>query len=88
MHPVGALDLLPKESAARLKAADEDTADLDGMLVNIAVSYGGRHELRDAVRSLLAEEARLAPRSRSWPRPWTSTTSPSTCTPRASPTRT
>ena len=28
------------------------------MVVNIAVSYGGRHELRDAVRSLLAEEAR------------------------------
>ena len=59
VHPVGALDLLPKESALRLKAADEDTADLDGMVVNIAVSYGGRHELRDAVRSLLAEEARL-----------------------------
>ena len=28
------------------------------MLVNIAVSYGGRHELRDAVRSLLAEHAK------------------------------
>ena len=59
VHPVGALDLLPKECAMRLKTAGEDTADLDGMLVNIAVSYGGRHELRDAVRSLLAEEARL-----------------------------
>ena len=59
VHPVGALDLLPKESAERLKAADEDTADLSGMLVNIAVSYGGRYELRDAVRSLLAEEASL-----------------------------
>jgi short-chain Z-isoprenyl diphosphate synthase len=28
------------------------------MLVNIAVSYGGRYELRDAVRSLLAEHAK------------------------------
>src|SRR5918997_1226003 len=27
-------------------------------VVNIAVSYGGRHELRDAVRSLLAQHAR------------------------------
>jgi short-chain Z-isoprenyl diphosphate synthase len=27
------------------------------MLVNIAVSYGGRHELRDAVRSLLEQHA-------------------------------
>ena len=59
VHVVGALDLLPEESAARLKAADEATIELDGMQVNIAVSYGGRHELRDAVRSLLAEEARL-----------------------------
>jgi short-chain Z-isoprenyl diphosphate synthase len=57
VHPVGALDLLPERSAAELTAADESTADLDGMLVNIAVSYGGRHELRDAIRSLLAEEA-------------------------------
>ena len=88
VHPVGALDLLPKESAERLKAADEDTAELDGMLVNIAVSYGGRHELRDAVRSLLAEEARTGRRSPSWPRRWTSSTSPSTSTPRVSLTRT
>ncbi len=57
VHPVGALDLLPDRSAAQLTAADESTANLNGMLVNIAVSYGGRHELRDAIRSLLAEEA-------------------------------
>jgi short-chain Z-isoprenyl diphosphate synthase len=57
VHPVGALDLLPEHSAASLTAADRSTADLDGMLVNIAVSYGGRHELRDAIRSLLAEQA-------------------------------
>jgi short-chain Z-isoprenyl diphosphate synthase len=57
VHPVGALDLLPAESAEILKTADRDTAHLTGMQVNIAVSYGGRHELRDAVRSLLAEHA-------------------------------
>ena len=59
MHPVGALDLLPDETADHLRSVDVDTSTIDGMLVNIAVSYGGRHELRDAVRSLLAEEARL-----------------------------
>ena len=58
IHPVGALDLLPPDTAAAMKAADGQTADIDGMVVNIAVSYGGRHELRDAVRSLLAEHAR------------------------------
>lgn len=58
IHPVGALDLLPDDTSDILRKADTDTADLDGMLVNIAVSYGGRHELRDAVRSLLAEHAK------------------------------
>ncbi|HEY5820575.1 MAG TPA: isoprenyl transferase [Propionibacteriaceae bacterium] len=57
VHPVGALDLLPPKSAARLRKAADDSADSNGMVVNIAVSYGGRHELRDAVRSLLAEHA-------------------------------
>ena len=57
MHPVGALDLLPAETAERLKAAAEATSDVDGMLVNVAVGYGGRREIADAVRSLLQEHA-------------------------------
>ena len=50
LHPVGALDLLPSATAAKLKAAEEATRDVDGMLVNIAVGYGGRREITDAVR--------------------------------------
>jgi short-chain Z-isoprenyl diphosphate synthase len=57
LHPVGALDLLPAHTAERLKAAEEATRDVDGMLVNVAVGYGGRREIADAVRSLLAEHA-------------------------------
>ncbi|CAB4718543.1 MAG: isoprenyl transferase [Actinobacteria bacterium] len=57
LHPVGALDLLPASTAERLKAAAEATDDVDGMLVNIAVGYGGRREIADAVRSLLHEHA-------------------------------
>jgi short-chain Z-isoprenyl diphosphate synthase len=57
LHPVGALDLLPDDVAARLKAAEEATADVDGLLVNVAVGYGGRREIADAVRSLLQEQA-------------------------------
>ncbi|MEI5672827.1 isoprenyl transferase [Nocardioides sp. CCNWLW212] len=57
LHPVGALDLLPATTAERLKAAEEATRDVDGMLVNIAVGYGGRREIADAVRSLLHEHA-------------------------------
>ncbi|MEI2643572.1 MAG: isoprenyl transferase [Candidatus Nanopelagicales bacterium] len=57
IHPVGALDLLPADTATALKAADAATRDIDGMTVNIAVGYGGRREVVDAVRSLLAEHA-------------------------------
>jgi len=57
LHPVGALDLLPASTAERLKAAEEATRDIDGMLVNVAVGYGGRREIADAVRSLLQEHA-------------------------------
>ena len=57
IHPVGALDLLPTETAERLKAAEESTRDIDGVLVNVAVGYGGRREIADAVRALLADHA-------------------------------
>ena len=57
LHPVGALDLLPADIAERLKAAAESTRDVDGLLVNVAVGYGGRREIADAVRSLLQEQA-------------------------------
>ncbi|MGL5819919.1 MAG: isoprenyl transferase [Phycicoccus sp.] len=57
IHPVGALDLLPAAVSARLKAAEERTRDVPGMIVNVAVGYGGRREIADAVRSLLVEHA-------------------------------
>jgi short-chain Z-isoprenyl diphosphate synthase len=59
LHPVGALDLLPARMAERLKEAAESTRDVDGMIVNIAVGYGGRREIADAVRSLLQEHASM-----------------------------
>ncbi|GGF54189.1 isoprenyl transferase [Marmoricola endophyticus] len=59
IHPVGALDLLPAATAERLKAAEEATRDVPGVLVNVAVGYGGRREIADAVRSLLAEHATM-----------------------------
>jgi short-chain Z-isoprenyl diphosphate synthase len=55
--PVGALDLLPDETARTLKDAADRTADVQGLHVNVAVGYGGRREIADAVRSLLQEHA-------------------------------
>ncbi len=57
VHPVGALDMLPSTTMNRLKSAADRTSDIEGMTVNIAVAYGGRRELADAVRSLLHEHA-------------------------------
>ncbi len=52
---VGDLDLLPDGAARKLRYAACTTESLDGMAVNIAVSYGGRRELVDAVRGLMLE---------------------------------
>ncbi|MEU0935190.1 isoprenyl transferase [Embleya sp. NPDC050154] len=57
VHPVGALDLLPEHTREVLKRSETETADLTGVFVNVAVGYGGRHEIADAVRSLLVEHA-------------------------------
>ena len=59
IHPVGALDLLPAETALVLKQAEQGTEGIDGLLVNVAVGYGGRREVVDAVRALLTEQHQL-----------------------------
>src|SRR5215510_12674994 len=43
--PVGALDLLPVDTAQVLKDAAEATAGNPGLMVNVAVGYGGRREI-------------------------------------------
>ncbi|MGH3341626.1 MAG: isoprenyl transferase [Carbonactinosporaceae bacterium] len=57
VHPVGAPDLLPAETARILKDVDASTSGNTGLFVNVAVGYGGRQEIADAVRSLLNEQA-------------------------------
>jgi short-chain Z-isoprenyl diphosphate synthase len=58
INPVGALDLLPDATARVLKESAAATREVDGLLVNVAVGYGGRREIADAVRSLLQHHAR------------------------------
>ncbi len=59
LRMVGALDILPAQTATVLKAAEHRTADRSGgVKVNVAVGYGGRREIADAVRSLLYEHAK------------------------------
>ncbi|MCD9142657.1 isoprenyl transferase [Streptomyces albireticuli] len=57
VHHVGTMDLLPPRTQSVLKEAEQDTLGVDGILVNVAVGYGGRQEIADAVRSLVLEAA-------------------------------
>lgn len=54
---VGAADVLPEATAQRLQTAAKRTSDVAGLLVNVAVGYGGRREITDAVRALLRDAA-------------------------------
>lgn len=55
IRPIGKLDLLPAGTLERLRGAERQTAHHSRMRLNIAVGYGGRQEIVDAVRSYLRE---------------------------------
>ena len=57
LRVVGALDLLPRAMAERLSAAADRTVGRAGLELNVAVGYGGRQEIADAVRKLLLQHA-------------------------------
>jgi short-chain Z-isoprenyl diphosphate synthase len=54
---VGALELLPEAVRDRLAQVERATAGNTRMRVQVAVGYGGRQEITDALRSLLRERA-------------------------------
>ena len=54
---VGHLDLLPDDIRQRMVAAAAETKDNTGVIVNVAVGYGGRQEIVDAVQNLVRAEA-------------------------------
>ena len=54
---VGALDLLPDDIRRTLAEVERDTAANDRLRVQVAVGYGGRQEITDALRKLLQARA-------------------------------
>lgn len=54
---VGTTELLPADIEQALKQAAAQTENCDGMNVNIAVGYGGREEITQAIKSILSERA-------------------------------
>jgi short-chain Z-isoprenyl diphosphate synthase len=53
---VGALDVLPEPLAAKLSSLP--TCPDSQLQVNVAIGYGGRREIVDAVKAFMAEEAK------------------------------
>jgi short-chain Z-isoprenyl diphosphate synthase len=64
VRAIGCLEMLPEAVLAAIRAVERATAEYAGIELNIAVAYGGRQEIADAVRALLAglaaEQATLA----------------------------
>jgi short-chain Z-isoprenyl diphosphate synthase len=58
IQAIGRLDLLPESVVAAIRAAETATAQYDLMTLTIAVGYGGREEIADAVRSFVKTQAR------------------------------
>jgi len=54
---VGSPDGLPAALVASLRAAEARTATNTGMHINLAVGYGGRREIADAMRSIVRKHA-------------------------------
>jgi short-chain Z-isoprenyl diphosphate synthase len=55
LRALGHLPLLPERTRQVLVGVEHDTEMIDGITVNLAVGYGGRRELLDAVKSLVDE---------------------------------
>jgi short-chain Z-isoprenyl diphosphate synthase len=54
----GRLGLLPLSTVAAIRSAQEATADYNAMTLTIAVAYGGREEIADAVCDLIRAKVR------------------------------
>lgn len=54
---IGRLELLPESLRKEIAALEEATAGYDQLQLNIAMAYGGREEIADAVRRHLADRA-------------------------------
>jgi short-chain Z-isoprenyl diphosphate synthase len=57
VRAIGCLAMLPEPVLTAIRAAERATCAYDGLELNIAVAYGGRQEITDAVRSLLGSMA-------------------------------
>ena len=58
VRPMGSLELLPNELQTKLLSVAEKSRGIEGVIVNVAIGYGGRIEIVDAVKSVITESAK------------------------------
>lgn len=58
IRPVGSMEILPVELRQLLERAAQQTKGIPGVVVNVAIGYGGRNEIVDAVKSLIVSGAK------------------------------
>src|SRR5262249_9126168 len=64
LRTIGRVDMLPDRSRGVLEETEAFLADCDGMILVLALSYGGRAEIVDAVRRIVeADRAKKVPLS-------------------------
>ena len=53
---IGNFEALPKSIQKDIKQAMDDTADFDGMTVNLAINYGGRDEIIRGIKKIIDQK--------------------------------
>jgi short-chain Z-isoprenyl diphosphate synthase len=53
IRPVGSMELLPTNLVEQLNDVASKTKGIKGVLINVAIGYGGRSEIADAVKSII-----------------------------------
>ena len=57
IRPVGSMELLPANLVEQLSDVASKTKGIKGVLINVAIGYGGRSEIADAVKSIITSPA-------------------------------
>lgn len=58
VRPVGSLELLPSDLRDSLLNVAAKSKGINGVVVNVAIGYGGRKEIVDAVKNVILESAK------------------------------
>ena len=57
IRAIGKMELLPSSTVKAIHEAEEATRDYDAFFLNVAVGYGGRQEIADAIAAMLRDKS-------------------------------